>query len=170
MIRAMWLVVLVGCGGPKVDETGDTTECPGDRGMPAGLDSPVGRWSASWAADYYDDTCAVGGIDRDSEAWIGSFTLDGNVPEAIYLYFEPDIDSDTEIFYGVVDEGGGVSFTGVHAHTAGTMYAQFGGLLYFDQYQSRYTIDGSATLGLDVDQDGLIDCAAKGSWVARKSG
>ena len=78
MRRAVLLVALVGCAGPKEAETGETAECPGARQLPEGMASPLGGWSGSWAQDYYDDTCSVAGIDRDSEAWIGSFTLDGS--------------------------------------------------------------------------------------------
>lgn len=164
--------LLLGCvgGGDDGDSAAIGDDCPESRGLPEGLQTPIGSWSGSFAQDFYDDTCSAGGLDQTSEAWINSFTLAGNAPEALYIYFDPEIDANTEIFDGVMDPGGGVTFTGVHAHAEGTMYAQFGGLYYYDQYRGRWVIDGSATLGLDVDQDGQVDCAAKGSWTGIKSG
>lgn len=161
---------LAGCGGHDDDTSAAAEECPEALEMPAGMASPLGAWSSSFGQDFYDDSCSASGLDQTSESWINSFTLEGNAPEAMHIYFDPSYTSSTEVFKGVMDPGGGVTFTGVHAHASGTMYANFTGLMYYDQYTGRYVIDGSAFLGLDVDADGLIDCGAKGSWRALKSG
>lgn len=172
MSRLIALLLLSGCAGGSA-ESSDTTgaaPCEGDRELPASVPAPTGKWTSSFAQDFYDDSCTAGGLSQSSETWINSMTIAGNAPEAVYMYFDPEATADTEIFHGVVDDGGGVTFSGTHAHPEGTLYAQFGGLLYHDQYRDLDVIDGSAFLGLDADGDGKIDCGAKGSWVALKSG
>lgn len=168
--RLLLLLGLLGACSPKSDDSGTTNdECPGSLGLPEGVPSPTGDWTSFFAQDFYDDTCSAADLDQDSETWIGSMTIAGNVPEAMYLYFDGALTADTERFMGAMDANGGVSFTGHHAHSAGQMTAQFGGLVYHDQYRDYDIIDGTAFLGLDVEGDGTIDCNAKGSWVALKS-
>jgi hypothetical protein len=63
-----------------------------------------------------------------------------------------------------------VTFSGTHVLSQGTVYAQFGGFAYHDPLRDKDTIVGSAYLGLDTDGDKVIDCYARGSWTAFKSG
>lgn len=149
-------------GGPS-DECGDPDGSGGDTGD---LPNVLGAWTSSFAQNFYDDDCSTGNLDENSESWIGSFTMDGRVPDALYFSFN----SAEERYWGAMDKNGGITFAGQHVHSEGTLYAQFGGLVYHDQYQDRDIIDGSAFLGLDTNDDGLIDCRAKGSWKAIKSG
>lgn len=125
----------------------------------------TGEWTTSFAQEYYDSTCDVDDFTSSSETWIGAFTISGSPPNALYGTFIGN-----EQLKGAWDAFGGVTFSGTHKHTQGTLYVNFTGLVYLDQYlQDRVTIDGSAFLGLDVDADEKIDCYARGSWDAKKS-
>jgi hypothetical protein len=135
----------------------------------------LGAWTSTFASNYYDSICNVDDFNQSSESWLGGvMNVDGSAPINLYMYFDIEQEDDTEVFYGAVDKNGGVSFSGTHAHLAGTVYAQFGGLAYHDALQDQDVIVGSAFLGMDVaaggEPDGEIDCYARGSWTARKSG
>lgn len=166
----MILFLLACTGGADDSAPSDATACgdpDGFGGDTGDIPNVLGNWTSSFAQNFYDDDCATDNLDQETEGWIGSFELDGRAPDALYLEF---LANDTERFWGAMDQNGGITISGQHTHSEGTMYAQFGGLVYHDQYQDRDVIDGSAMLGLDVDGDALIDCKAKGSWKAIKSG
>lgn len=163
-------LALPGCaGGP--DESGVTgDECgdvDGDGTDTGNIPDMAGSWSITFGSNFFDENCSAGLSQASEATWITSMQVQGSVP-SLSMYFGTT--RGDEIFYGMVDRNGGVTFSGTHAHAEGTVYAQFGGLAYHDQYQDRDTIDGSAFLGLDTDYDGTIDCSAKASWVAFKSG
>ncbi len=153
-----------GESGVVVDDCGDVDGDGTDTGDVPDL---AGSWTTSFAQDFYDDTCSADNLDQTSESWISAMQVQGSVP-SLAMYFGTE--RGDEQFYGMVDRNGGVTFAGEHAHPSGTMHAQFGGLAHHDQYLDRDVIDGSAFLGLDTDGDGAIDCYAKGSWKAIKSG
>lgn len=166
---ACGLLFFAACSGGESSDTTADAPCGDERELPASVPGVTGTWTSSFAQDFYDDSCTAAGLSQSSETWINAMTIAGNAPEAVYMYFDPTATADTEIFHGVVDDGGGVTFSGTHAHPEGKMYAQFGGLVYHDQYRDLDVVEGSAFLGLDTDNDGRIDCGAKGSWVALKS-
>ena len=145
---------LDGCGDVDGDGT-DTGNVP----------DMAGSWSTQFYYDENNDSC--NGISSDTETWIGAMQVQGSVP-SLSMYFGTERGDET--FYGMVDRNGGVTFSGTHAHPAGTEHAQFGGLAYHDQYLDVDVIDGSLFIGLDGDGDGAIDCTVKGAWIARKSG
>lgn len=161
-------LLLSGCGGGH-DESGGSTDGCGDvdgSGTDTGnIPDLAGSWSTQFYYDENNDSCS--GISADTETWIGAMQVQGSVP-SLAMYFGTE--RGDEVFYGMVDHNGGVTFSGTHAHPAGTEHAQFGGLAYHDQYLDKDVIDGSVFIGLDGDGDGTIDCTVKGAWVARKSG
>ncbi len=167
------LLFLLGaaCAGSKDDSTTSAADC-GDLDGPGtdtgNIPNISGFWTSSFASEFYEDgTCAVENLTRDSESWIGSFEVVGSPTSSFYLVYA---DRPDEKYWGAMDVNGGISFTGTHDHSAGALYASFGGLTFHDKYQDRDTILGSATFGLDTDADTLIDCTVKGSWNAYKSG
>jgi hypothetical protein len=166
----MILALLLACTGSPTVETGaDASACgdPDGAGTDTGdLPNVLGAWTSTFAQNYYDDDCSTGNLSESSETWLGAFTLDGRAPDALRLSFN----SADERYDGAMDPYGGVTFGGRHPHADGTLHVQLGGLVYRDQYQDRDVIDGTAFLGLDVDGDDVIDCRAKGSWKAFKSG
>jgi hypothetical protein len=167
------LLHLVACGHHSDDSSGTSDEAAcGDIDGPGNdtgdVPNLLGVWTSSFAQAFYDDgTCAVANLTQTSETWISAFEVVGSPSSSFYLTYN---DRDDERFWGAIDPFGGVTYTGLHHHAEGTMYAQFGGLLYHDQYIDRDVIDGAAFLGLDVDGDAVIDCGVKGSWKATKSG
>lgn len=168
--RLLAFALLLGCNGNH-DESGATgSECgdvDGDGSDTGDIPDLAGSWSITFGSNFFDDNCSASSLSQTSETWISAMQVQGSVP-SLSMYFGTE--RGDEIFYGMVDRNGGVTLSGTHAHAAGTMYAQFGGLAYHDQYQDRDVIDGSAFLGLDTDYDGTIDCTAKASWIAFKSG
>lgn len=166
------LSLLLACSESSSD-TAAASAC-GDADGPGtdtgNLPDVLGSWTSQFATDFYDDDCTAASLSATSETWIGALTLTGSAPQALRLAWGPLDNPNGEPFYGVMDPRGGVSFSGTREHPAGTLHAQFGGLVYDDPVRGRVTIRGSAMLGLDADGDGGIDCAARGSWVAFKSG
>ena len=162
--------LLLACSGPAADDTAGAASACGDPdgfGTDTGdIPNVLGGWTSTFAQNFYDDDCTAENLDADSEDWIGAFSVDGRAPDALYLEFN----SAEGRFWGAMDQNGGISFTGTHENPAGMLSVQFGGLVYNDQYQERDVIDGAAFLGLDTDSNGTIDCRAKGSWKAFKSG
>jgi hypothetical protein len=171
-MKLLPLLLLAACGPGKdddsvavVDDACGDVDGPGtDTGN---IPNILGYWTSTFGSEFYEDgTCAVGGLTQESETWIGAFEIRGN-PDTFYATFgsRPD-----ERFWGGIDAMGGSTMTGQHHHAEGTMYAQFGGLLFHDQYTDRDVVEGAALLGMDVDEDAVIDCTVKGSWKANKSG
>lgn len=174
MLVAVLSLLLGACAGSdSVDSGADAATC-GDLDGPAGADTgnvPAvnGSWTSTFAQNYYDDDCTAANLSATSEAWIGAFEVLGT-PDALYVYFGSADRPTTERLWGAMDPYGGITFTGQKDHPAGTLHVQFGGLVYDDPNRGRPTIRGSAFLGLDADDDGDIDCSARGSWTAFKSG
>lgn len=169
LVRSSILLLLVSCTAGDGDTAATAATCgdPDGFGTDTGdLPNMLGNWTSTFASGYYDDDCATDNLSDDSEDWISSFEIDGRAPDALYLTFQDS----PERFWGAMDQNGGITFTAAHAHTAGTLYVQFGGLVYHDKGLDRDTINGFAFLGLDTDADGTIDCHAKGDWKALKSG
>lgn len=167
--RLLPLLVLFGaCGkGGDGEETAPADTCEGlEWSTPEGVPGLSGAWTASFGLDFTTDTCTSGEFDMGDMTWIGAFDLTGSPPNALGLRLH----SEDDTWKGVMDSQGGVSFTGRHEHPAGTIHAQLAGLAYHDPYRDKDVIDGAATLALDADGDGTIDCAGKGSWYAIKSG
>lgn len=170
LARSISLLLLVSCTAGSGDTAGTASTCgdPDGFGTDTGdLPNMLGNWTtATFATSYYDDDCSTDNLDAESEDWIGAFEIDGRAPDALYLQFL----NAPERFWGAMDQNGGITFSAAHAHSAGTLYVQLGGLVYHDKYQDRDTIDGFAFLGLDTDNDGTIDCRGKADWKAYKSG
>jgi hypothetical protein len=165
------LLVLLGCSGATIDDSSSgESECgdPDGFGTDTGdIPNLLGSWTSTFAQNFYDDDCSTENLDSGTETWIGAMTIDGRAPDALYMEFGTLAD---ERYWGATDQNGGITLSGVHAHSEGALHAQFGGLVYHDKYLDRDVIDGAVFLGLDSDEDGTIDCRAKGSWKAIKSG
>ena len=173
MLVGVLSLFLAACGGDSLD-SGASAETCGDVDGPSGADTGNvpdvnGAWTSTFAQNYYDDDCTAANLSATSEAWIGALEVLGT-PESLYVYFGSADRPTTDRFWGALDPYGGITFTGRKDHPAGALHVQFGGLVYDDPNRGRPTIRGSAFLGLDADQDGDIDCGARGSWTAFKSG
>jgi hypothetical protein len=165
----MWMFLFIACsGGVDTSETASTDACNNGFSWPG--PNLAGSWTSSFGQNFYDSTCNLSGFGQSTEDWIGALTVNGSLPSNFYMYFGSEIADDTELFVGGADEMGGVTFTGTHAHAEGTVYAQFSGFAHHDQYLDKDVVYGSAFLGMDVDGDAAIDCHARGSWTAFKSG
>lgn len=164
-------LLLGACAKPTDDSVGAGDACgdvDGSGHDTGNIPNLLGYWSSTFGAEFYDDgTCAIEDLTRDSETWIGAFQIVGSPSSSFYLSFA---DREDEKFWGAIDDFGGLTFTGEHHHASGTMYAQFSGLLYHDQYQDRDIISGASFFGMDTNTDTVIDCGVKGSWNAYKSG
>jgi hypothetical protein len=174
MIRLLpvTVVLLWACTGEE--DSGDTSssadvcgDLDGNGGDTGNIPNVLGSWTTSLAAAYWVDNCTVSDFDETSEQdWIGAFTIKGSIPYSMSASFNNNPD---ENFSAAMDVRGGFTMTGTHAHDAGTLYANFSGLVYTG-LDGRDNIDGNAFLGLDVDADTVIDCYALSSWSANKSG
>ncbi len=148
------------------------TDPDGSGGDTGDIPSLGGSWTSSFGQDFYMDACDVDDFDLDEhDDWIGTFFVEGREPDALVMAFGTEQSPVTSRFWGAVDRHGGVSFAGQHDHiSGGVIFAQFGGLAYRDQYVDKVVIDGNGFLGFDGDNNGSIDCYARGSWKAFQSG
>lgn len=146
------------CGDPD-GNGGDTGDIP----------NLLGNWTSDFGANLFSSDCGLPDFNSGSDAWLdGSMEIRGSVPDQIYALFD---DNTEERYFGLVSGNGGVNFSGIHEENGiGTMYAAFGGLAYYDVYRERDYIDGFVFIGIDTNDDGNIDCSARGEWTARKSG
>jgi hypothetical protein len=171
----MILALLLACAGSD-DSAASGSDAPScgdaDGGGTDTGDIPdvLGTWTSTFGSAFWDDNCATANLDQGTETWVGAFYVEGTAPDAFYVYFGTAGSPDTDRFYGAIDRFGGITISGRYAHSAGTLHASFGGLLYHDPNLDRDTINGAGSLGLDADGDGAIDCVARGSWTAFKSG
>ena len=131
----------------------------------------LGSWSSTFGSQVFYENCGVEDLHQTSENWINGAAMDigGYVPDGLFAYFDGDRE---EEFVGIINEMGGVVFSGRHQHSAGEMHVVFGGLVYHDEWREppRDVIQGFVYMGLDVTDDGNIDCDARGGWTAIKSG
>lgn len=168
--RSLLLVsLLLGCADGAEDSAAAAEACgdpDGDGGTDTGnIPNVAGSWTSSFAGDGWDDNCTATGFDETTETWVGSFKIEGAYP-SYRAEFNNLPDNRFEV---AVDARGGLTMTGEVEREPGTLYAQFGGLVYQGS-TDRDGIDGSAFFGLDVDADQKIDCYARASWSANKSG
>ena len=163
-------LLLLACFGGPDESAGPSESCPDPQAASWPGPNLLGGWTSSYGQNFSDGICNVEGFSEVDQPWISAFTVDGSVPSNFYLYFDLEQTGDTELFTGAGDRNGGVSFSGQHVVSAGTVYAQFGGFAYHDPLRDRDTIVGAAYLGLDQDGDAAIDCYVRGSWTAFKSG
>jgi hypothetical protein len=162
-------VLCAACNG---GDSSDLSEC-GDLDGP-GTDSGDlpdirGDWSSIFGTGIFEQDCDIGGMKQEDMDWIngGSFKVEGRVPDTLLAEFEGE---DGEEFWGVMNDRGGIVFTGIHMHEGYAMDVTFGGLLYHSHDLDRERIEGFVWLGVDKSGDGYIDCHLSGDFIGNKSG
>ena len=171
------LVAGLACGCHGNDETGSGQDPECNCGDPDGNGTDTGdipdlwgAWTTSFGNQLYFDDCGIADLSDTSETWINNAAMHigGYAPDGFYAYFGSE---DDERFQGIVSQYGGVSFSGPHARRDGyTAYVAFGGLAFHDEYRDRDMIEGFCYMGLDLNDDGAIECRARGEFTAYKSG
>lgn len=155
-------------GGDKDQETGASScgDLDGSGGETGDLPDITGFWTATFGTRAFYDDCDVAGLSQDDMDWLNGSVIEvkGTPPDNIAA------DIDDERFYGLENDYGGVSFTGVHEQGGYSLVATFGGLLYNNVHLDHTRIDGGAFIGVDLDGDGSIDCGLRGDFSANRSG
>ena len=128
-----------------------------------------GDWSSIFGTGIFEQDCDIGGMKQEDMDWIngGSFKVEGRVPELMLAEF---VGEDGEEFWGVMNDHGGVIFTGIHRHEGYQMDVSFGGLLYHNHDLDRTRIEGFVWMGVDKSGDGYIDCHLSGDFIGNQSG
>ncbi|MCB9795733.1 MAG: hypothetical protein H6741_23815 [Alphaproteobacteria bacterium] len=178
MPRLTWLALLlsslVACGGKDEEDTSTSEadicgDIDGDGTDTGDVPNILGNWTADFGWNSFQTDCGIEGFSNGGDVFLdGAMEVRGRVPNSLYVVFDSVGDEDR--FFGLVSNGGGVSFSGVHEDHVGTMHVAFGGLVYFSPQRNRTFIDGFGFVGLDTDGDGVIDCSGRGEWQASKSG
>jgi hypothetical protein len=164
------LLIPLGCNKGNDDDTGLEALCGDidDNGGDTGdIPNILGLWSAQFALNMFDENC--NGIDKSAVSYLtGPVDINGYVPDGLRL----DIGSNSDRrLRGILSTTGGFAFAGQLEQGDGTFHLGLGGLLYTDQSMGeRAVLNGSAFIGVDVDNDGQFDCDMRGDWIAFKSG
>lgn len=158
-----------GCfGGRDEAETG-ASEC-GDLDGPGGetgdLPTITGFWTTTFGSKSFYDDCNVSDLSESDLDWIngGVMEIKGSPPDNLAADFDEDR------FYGLLNDYGGTTFAGVYSLNGFELHVSFGGLLYYNEHQERARIDGAGFMGVDLDEDGSIDCGLRGDFTAQRSG
>jgi hypothetical protein len=166
MWRGLGLLVCAACG--KGDDS-DVSACGDVDG--AGTDTGDipnlrGDWTSSFGLNSFEETCAVSGMQQHDMFWINGAALEikGQAPDRLLAVY------DDEEFWGVMNEGGGLAFSGIHDHNGYDMNVTFGGLAYHNDVLGQDRIEGFVYMGVDASGDGHLDCHLSGDYVAIKSG
>ena len=172
MRAALALSVL--CAACKGDDSaGSCGDLDGPGSDSGNIPDIRGDWSSSFGTGIFEQDCDIGGMKQNDMDWIngGSFNIEGRVPDRMLATF---VGSDGEEFWGVMNDHGGVIFTGFHRHQATadayTMDVSFGGLLYHNHELDRDRIEGFVWMGVDKSGDGYIDCHLSGDFIGNPSG
>lgn len=164
------LLVVAGCTDAPVDSGVEDDVCgdiDGEGGDTGDVPNVLGNWTVDFGRNLFDENCGLAGLEQGSETWLdGAMEIGGRVPNTLYATFN----NADERFFGLESANGGIVFSGVHEDALGTMYASFGGMVYYDVHRGRNYIDGFAFIGVDTNGDGSIDCTARGEWTATRSG
>jgi hypothetical protein len=164
------LLLMLGCNKNGSDETGIEALCGDidDNGGDTGnVPNILGLWSGQFALNIFDENC--NGIDQGALSYLtGPADISGYVPDGLRL----DFGSNSERrLRGAISTTGGVGFAGQLEQGNGTFNVSIGGLLYQDNNMGgRSILNGAAYVGVDVDNDGQIDCDMRGDWIGFKSG
>jgi hypothetical protein len=163
---------LMGCKGGQGNDSSDLSVCgdlDGDGTDTGNLPDIRGDWTSSFGTGIFQEDCGIGGMKQDDMDWIngGALLIEGRVPDRMIATFQGE---DGEEFWGVMNDYGGVVFTGIHMHQGYEMHVSFGGQLYESVDLGRTRLEGIAYLGVDSSGDGNLDCHLSGDFVGNKSG
>lgn len=169
IVLSTLLLASLACMGGN-DDTADTeppavpcTEMDPPEGEYLNL---MGDWTGDFATEYFHESC--GDLTKqDFNFMEGAVEIDGYVPDGIKIIFQGNRD---ERLRGTIHPNGGVVFAGQRPSTNGELHIAMGGLAYDDERIGHRVIQGYAYIGVDTDEDGTIDCEARGDWKAIKSG
>lgn len=164
------LLALLGCGDDDPASDTDALAACGDIDGPEGeVPNILGNWTADFGANLFDESCGLAGLSRGSDLFLdGAMEVGGRIPDTLYVTFN-GLGEEVR-FFGLESANGAVTFGGELDTDDGTMHVAFGGLVYYDEHRGRNYIEGFAFVGVDLNQDGSIDCDIRGEWSAAKSG
>ena len=169
--------LLVACAGAEIEDDDDDgsssgSEC-GDLDGPGtetgDLPNILGTWTTTFGSQTNYDTCDIEGMKQSDMGWINgaAMEIDGRPPDQLFVTFSDD---EEELFWGLESTHGGVVFSGIHEMKGYELHVSFGGLLYYNDLLGRDEIKGHGFMGIDVTEDGWIDCGLQGDFSAKKSG
>lgn len=90
-MNSLFLLVAAGCAGPGGESAATDTTCEGSTTDTATFPNLAGDWSASFAAEYYDDgICDIENLSRSSEGWITAMKILGSPSSSFALSYNKD--------------------------------------------------------------------------------
>ena len=166
----LFALIVLGCGKDENSETGLDSLCgdiDGNGGDTGDVPNVLGLWSGQFALNMFDENC--NDIDKSAVTYLtGPVEISGYVPDGLRLDFGSNRDRRLR---GIVSNTGGATFSGQIEQSQGTLHMALGGLLYQDNaMQGRTVLNGAVYIGVDINQDGQIDCDMRGDWIGFKSG
>ncbi len=143
------------CGDVDADghETGDVPNVLGD-------------YQGSVGVNFYKDNCGLSGLDEGSIGFLnGDLSIEGFAPDGLDMILRGDR---TNQLHGVISPTGGINLVGRRPTAWGVMNLSVGGLLYGDVYIDQDYLQGFVYVGLDLENDRVIDCDIWSDWRAFK--
>ena len=166
----IWLFLWLGCAGSgdsaaECEFNGDIDGLGTDTGN---LPQLFGSWTTTFGSRSFYDECEIEGLGRNDFDWLngGAMQIGGRLDNVeVSLASAPDA-----ILWATMSSQGAVTISGQHTFRGQVLHIAIGGLL-FDNLQLNLTeLEGHAYMGIDVNDDGYIDCGILGDFNAKASG
>jgi hypothetical protein len=162
------LLLLTACGGGDTDDDA-ALRCgdpDGDGGDTGDVPSLIANWNGDFGDQWLQNTCPGDQVPESILDFLEQrFAVEGSVPDAIRLTFagNPDLR-----LRGTATPSGAWAMSGPVVQGGVTMYTAIGGLVYEDA-SGRIRWDGGVFIGVDLNDDTVIDCEVRGDWSALRS-
>lgn len=161
-------MMLLACG-----KNGDSGSCDFD-GDIDGIGSDTGNvpalfgsYNTTFATRTFYDECNVEGIGRNDLDWINGAAMQiGGRIDQVDVEFASAPDADLT---AIISSQGAVTISGRFLYRGQELHIALGGLLFENTQTNRVEIEGSGFMGMDLDDDGNIDCGVMGDFNAKRS-
>ena len=158
-----------GCSGGQ--DSGDEDCFSGDidgLGTDTGnIPQLYGNWTTTFGGRSFHDECNIEGLDRSDFDWLngGAMEIGGRLDD-VEVTFAGAADADLK---ATMSSFGGVTISGRYMFRGQELHIAMGGLLFENSQLSITELEGHAYMGIDLNDDGSIDCGIMGDFNARQS-
>ncbi len=166
----IWFVLWLACGGGN--DSADGCDFNGDID---GLGTDTGNipqlfasWTTTFGSRSFYDECEIEGLGRNDFTWLngGAMQIGGRLDNVeVSLASAPDA-----TLFATMSSQGAVTISGLHTYRGHVLHIALGGLLFDNLQLNLIELEGHGYIGIDVNDDGYIDCGIMGDFNAKASG